>query len=221
MPNIAIIDDNAEQSETLARILNHYLKKFGSNLNVLTKFPYKEKDLDLYFEYIEDNDVCLLILDERLNDKEVPEGGTIEYKGNQLVGSLRTRLKDFPIFMVTAHADDDELLARESDFEGIFNRDEITVKEESANLNVPRLIRAAQRFLESNNKELSEFNQITTAISSGDDNPKLIEKLQALQIKLELPFSGFDDRNSWLNEYEDQIKLLENLNKQIKNKLPK
>ena len=61
MPNIAIIDDNREQRETLKKALQVYLKQQGSTLEVIDMFPLKEyKD---YFPWIEKSDISVLIFD--------------------------------------------------------------------------------------------------------------------------------------------------------------
>lgn len=217
MPNIAIIDDNPESSGTLKKTLDHHLKKFGSNLSVIVQYPFA--DPNKYFDFIAVNDVCLLILDERLNDQATPEGSPVDYKGNQLVGQLRKQLKDFPILMITTYSNEDDVLEKESEFEYLLNRDDITLNKETANLYIPRLIRSAQRFLDSNNKELSEYNELTQRVASGETSPELIQRLEALQVKLELPNSGFDDRKVWLDQYAKHIEELEALKKELYTKI--
>lgn len=217
MPQIAIIDDNTDQSSTLKKTLEHYLNKFGSNLTVITQFPFQ--DIEQYFEFIENNEVCVLILDERLNDQSGPDSGPVAYKGNQLVTELRERLKDFPIFMITTYPPDDDLLSKFSQFEYILTRQEITEDEEGGNKFVPIIIRSAQRFLDSNNKELGEFNELTKQVAAGNTDPETLERLKALQVKLELPTVGFNDRSVWLDEYQAHIEKLEALKKELWQKL--
>ena len=217
MPQIAIIDDNPELSGTLKKTIEHHLKKFGSNLTVISQYPFSE--IGKYFSFVAENDVCLLILDERLNDQATPEGSPVNYKGNQLVTELRKQLKDFPIMMITTFSSEEDVLDKESEFEYLLNRDDITLNEETANLFIPRLIRSAQRFLESNNKELSEYNELTQRIAGGETNPEIVQRLEALQVKLELPTAGFDDRKAWLDQYEKHIEELEALKKELYSKI--
>jgi len=216
MPQIAIIDDNPEQSSTLKKTLDHYLQKFGSDLTVIIQYPYA--DIEQYFDFINQNEICVLILDERLNDQTTPEGAPVDYKGNELVGELRKKLKDIPIFMVTTYSPDDDLLAKFSEFEYILTRGEITEEADGYKF-VPIIIRSAQRYLDANNEELSEFNELTQKVAAGNSDPSLIQRLEALQVKLELPNSGFDDRKVWLDEYENHIKELEALKNDLQQKL--
>jgi hypothetical protein len=210
MSSIAIIDDNVEISETLKLNIKQQLENFNSPFDVITKFPFK--DVNDYFEFFTRNNVCVLILDERLNDKSNDMSGPVDYKGNQLVTIIRERLKDFPIFSITTYSDDTDLQSKLSEFEYIVQRDKFVEESESY---VPIIIRAANRFLESNRDELSEFNRLTMEIAGGDTDPKKIQQLQALQLKLELPYTGFDDRKNWLDKYEVHIAELEKLKTEL------
>lgn len=214
MATIAIIDDNPEQSGTILNNLEIAISEFKSDLKAISSLPFK--DPNEYFNFIDKNDICVLILDEKLNDQPIDENGPINYKGSQLVTFLREKLKDFPIYSVTNFVAADELKEKESEFEEVIPRGDFI---EHTNKYFSRILRASKNYLNENLDELSEFNDLTIAISGGDKNPELITRLQALQVKLALPFSGFDERNAWLNEYENQIKSLEKLNEIIKSKL--
>jgi len=213
MAAIAIIDDNIEQSNSLKLALSQYLENFNCPLNVITQFPFNE--FNNYFEFIEQNEVCVLILDERLNNHSSDKNGPVDYKGNQLVSVIREKLKDFPIFSITTFSDDEDLLSKESEFEFILPRDKFV---EEGNNYVPKIIRAAQRYLESNIKELNEFGKLTKEIAGGNSNPEKIKRLEALQLKLELPIVDFNERKDWLDQYESQINDLIKLKKEIQKK---
>ena len=216
MASIAIIDDNLDQSDTLKIALKQYLENLENPFEVITQFPFK--DINKYFDFIDQNEVCVLILDERLNNQSIGQQEPVDYKGNQLVSIIRERYKEFPIFSVTTYADDEDLKEKFSEFEYIIKRDEFV---EEGSKYVPIILRAAQRFLESNLSELDEYARLAKEIAGGDNNPEKIKKLKALQVKLELPITGFEDRQSWLNEYELHIKDLEQLKKKLETKLPK
>jgi len=216
MAKIAIVDDNKDQSGTVKTNIEIALAEIGSDLEVITSVPFK--DPNSYFDFIEQNEICVLILDEMLNDQSNDENGPVDYKGSDLITTLRTKLPDFPIFALTVIPTDGDLKEKYSLYEDIISRKEFY---DDANKYVPKFWRAAKNYLKENIDELSEFNQLTTDISGGNTDPELIKKLQALQVKLEMPFSGFDDRNSWLKEYESQINSLEKLNETIKSKLDK
>ena len=214
MAAIAIVDDNVDQSESLKVALKQYLENFKNPLDVITLFPFK--DINQYFDFIEQNKVCVLILDERLNNHSSNSDGPVDYKGNQLVTVIRERLKDFPIFSITTYPEDDDLISKTGEFEYILPRYKFV---EEGNNYVPIIIRAAQRYLESNLNELNEFSELTKLIAGGENDPIKIARLQALQFKLELPFSGFDDRKNWLDKYESHISELEKIKEELQKKI--
>jgi hypothetical protein len=216
MASIAIIDDDTDQSGTVAQNLILALAEIGSDLQVITSAPFN--DPNEYFNFIDANEVCVLILDEKLNDRGNNDRGPVDYLGSELVTILRTKLKEFPIFAITNYIGEPELNEKYSQYEEIIYRKDFLFGTEKF---FPKIWRAAKNYLSEKTDELSQYNELTMEISGGNDDPKLIQKLQALQVKLELPFSGFDDRNSWLKEYEDQINSLEKLNALIKSKLRK
>jgi hypothetical protein len=216
MAKIAIIDDNPDQSGTVQNNIEIELKKMRSTIEVITSLPFA--DPNDFFNYIQKNEVCVLIIDEMLNDQSIGERGPVSYKGNQLVTTLREHLKEIPIFALTVIPTDPDLKSKFSQYEDIISRKEFY---DNAEVYVPKFWRAAKNYLKENIDEFNEFNELTKEISGGNNDPTLLKRLQALQVKLELPFSGFDDRKNWLNKYEDQINSLEKLNTLIKSKLGK
>ena len=216
MPRIAIIDDNPDQSSSTRRSIELELMSLDSTLEVITALPFK--DPNHYFDFIQRNEVCVLVLDQMLNDQKVDETGSVDYKGSQIIKELRSKLIDLPIFALTVYTTDEDLKEKYKEYDDIISRDEFY---KDAGRFVPKFWRAARNYLRENIDELSRFNEITKAVSGGDQDPEIIKELQALQVKLELPFSGFENRSEWLNEYENQLKELEEINQMIKAKLPK
>jgi hypothetical protein len=214
MASIAIIDDNMEHSGTVQTNIELGLEELGSNLKVITSLPFKNPND--YFAYLNENEVSVLILDEKLNDLSIDEHGPVGYKGSELVTLLRAKLPDFPIFALTVIPTEGDLIDKYSEYEDIISREEFY---KDANKYVPKFWRAAKNYLNANVEEFSEYNELTQLIAGGNNDPEMLKKLQALQLKLELPFSGFDDRNLWLAQYESQITSLNELNELIKSKL--
>jgi hypothetical protein len=186
----------------------------NSTVEVITTLPFKE--INNYFSFIEVNAVCVIILDEKLNDQAVDEEGAVSYKGSDLVTALRVQLKNMPIFALTVIPEEHNLLEKFSEYEQIISRDEFY---NSPDKYVPIFLRAAKNYLRDNQSDLSVFNDLTKNIAGGNEDDETLQKLKALQVKMELPFSGFEDRNAWLDEYEKQITTLQEINELIKNKL--
>lgn len=214
MAKIAIIDDDTDQSGTVKDNLELSLNEIGSDLEVITSTPFQ--DPNDYFEFINKNEVCVLILDERLNDKSNDGNAPVDYLGSELVTALRRKLIEFPIFTITNYTGDGDLKEKYCEYEDVIIRKDFLFNTQKY---APKIWRSAKNYLKENIDELSLFNELTKEISGGNKNPDMLRKLQALQVKIELPFSGFDDRNAWLIEYEKQIDSLAKLNEIIKSKL--
>jgi len=214
MATIAIIDDNKDQSETVQTNIEIGLDEIGSDLKVITSLPFKNPND--YFAFLEKYEVSVLILDEMLNDQAIDESGPVDYKGSELVSLLRSKLPDFPIFALTVIPSESDLKEKYSLYEDIISRKEFY---DDSNKYVPKFWRAAKNYLKENIDEFSEFNDLTKIVAAGNSDPELLKKLQALQIKLELPLTDFDDRNSWLNVYEKHVQDLNDLNELINSKI--
>lgn len=213
MPTIAIIDDNPEQSLTAKYNIELELENMSSTIEVITSFPFRE--FKEYFNFIEKNEVCVLLLDEQLNDQKFDQKGPVDYLGSQLVSVLRESLKDFPIFALTVTPNKEELTAKYALYEDVIGRLDFIENTEKF---VPKILRSAKNYLTKTAIGYERFNELAQIISAGNEDEVLIKELQDLQAKLELPFSGFESKNSWLNEYEKQINELEELNKLIQSK---
>jgi CheY-like chemotaxis protein len=217
MPAIAIIDDNRDQRETLKKRLSFHLREHESSLLVIDQFPFAK--YEEYFPWIDGNDVRVLILDEKLNDQTDNGQGPVDYKGNELVSQIRSKLKDIPIFTITAHAEDQDLQAKFGEFDHIINREDFN---EHGSKYVEIMIRSTQRYLDENEEELREFDALTKLVASGTATQENKTRLAALQVKLNLPLSGdLMNREQWLKEYEKHIQDLEVLKIAIENKLKK
>ncbi|WP_128547185.1 hypothetical protein [Larkinella soli] len=214
---IAIIDDNKDQRETLQKALKILLSANGSDLDVITVFPFE--NLELYSKWILDEEICVLIFDEKMHDGREDGQGPVHYKGSDLVDTIRQVFKDIPIFTVTAYANDEELRAKFGHFEQIINRkDFIWFGDRYVNI----IIRASQRYLDQNQKEMAEYNSLTKLAALGDIDQKDSERLEALQIKLSLPvINTLKDRGEWIRKYESQIDALNQLLQTVQAKVKK
>jgi len=212
MVKIAIVDDNREQRETSAIRLRLFLKELNSYLEVIDIFPF-EKYSD-YYGFIDIENVIALIIDEKLYNDSQEDKEPVEYNGSDLVSVLRERYKYIPVFTLTNFPTDDELLENVNEFDSIFYKKEFSIKQ------VEIIHRACQRYLMENQLELSLYNELTKKVASGKAESGDIEKLNALQQKLEIPLSSeLKDREIWLKEFEKQIDILEEIKVKLENKL--
>lgn len=214
---IGIIDDNFDQRETLRLSLGVYLENNNSTFEVIDIFPFVTETFQEYFQWIKDENIVCLIFDERMNNETENGIGPVGYKGDQLVSIIRERFKDIPIYVITSNKGDDELTEKFSEFEDIIERQEFIDEGEKY---VNRIIRATQRYLDENKNELHEFQKLSEKIASGKYSDEDYNSLLALQTKLHLPLdTTLNDRQEWLDEYENTIAELEKLKIELKSKL--
>jgi CheY-like chemotaxis protein len=214
MAKIALVDDSKDQRETYKKLLSLFLKAKESSLEVIDIFPFKE--FTDYYSWIIDENIVVLIFDEKLyNDSDVGLE-PVNYNGSFLVKKIRERFKDIPIFTLTNFPDDEELQRNFNQFEYILSKNDFAQK------HVDIILRASQRYLDENQKQLALFDNLTKKIASGNAEGNDIEVLKALQVKLQIPV-GIDlkDREDWLKDYENQIAALELIKKNLESKIKK
>lgn len=214
---IGIIDDNFDQRETLRRSLEVYLENNDSSFQVIDRFPFVTDTFHEYFQWIQEENIVCLIFDERMHNETENGLGPVGYRGDQLVSIVRQRFKDIPIYVITSNKGDEELKEKFSEFEDIIERQEF-INEGDKYVN--RIIRATQRYLDENKNELHEFQKLSEKIASGEYSREDYENLLAIQTKLHLPLEAtLNDRQEWLDEYENTINELEQLKKELELKL--
>ncbi len=217
MQNFLIVDDNLEQSETVQSNIQIELEKLGINdFGVICLFPFEK--FEEYFDFISSNNVCILILDEKLNDQSNKEGNTVDYLGHNLVSIIRGRFQDLPIYTITNYSNDADVQSVFSEYDQVISRKDFY---NASQKYVPIMLRAAVKFVDRYSRTLSELTDLSQQIASGDKSPEKIERIKALQAAIELPLLGFDDRQSWLNEYDQQLNELTIIREELLKKINK
>ena len=117
MPTIGIIDDREDVRKTLRMGMKTVLE---SDWNTVDSSPLPQ--LNDYLSWIGTNKIVSLIVDEKLNEIALDLSGAVDYYGHDLVDFLRSRLKTFPIFVVTSYPDEQSLKDRFKDVEAIIDR---------------------------------------------------------------------------------------------------
>lgn len=182
---ILIVDDRADVRGTLREMVELHLPQ-DADIEVDDMFPLD--DVEGYASYIHENDIAALLLDERLNEARNPDTGRhIPYFGHEVVGSLRSALPDFPIYVVTTFRTDSDLVAKESEFEDVVERGEFQ-KEPQKYTN--RIQRAASRFREAMRQQLQILDELTTKAAHGALTEGERDTLAGVRQLLGLPFSG-------------------------------
>ncbi|WP_423736527.1 hypothetical protein [Chitinophaga caseinilytica] len=210
MPTIGIIDDRKDFRETLNRRLLLSLKKHKIDFSVLDVDPFSE--LQDYVNWITENDIALLIVDERLQ-----EGGgkiNVKYNGSNLIEFLRSILPEFPVVAITSYPNDEDLQKKFPLFDEILGRTEFHNKSDEYTL---RFVRYAQRFLGIYSKQLIRISELSESIAKGTASKEDVEELKSIQQYLNIPFTAyaFANREDWLKQYEGKLKELSEISNRI------
>lgn len=201
---IAVIDDNVDARNFVTSAIEDAITNLdiGSEWSVLKSSPFpKLKD---YTEWVNKEQVGVLVVDERLGEVPDSDGQTANYKGSDLVGVLRKQFKDMPIYGVTSHPADPSLKEHFALFDEVVERDIFMSK---AGQYVERFLRTYKNFLDLNEKELTELSIISKKIALGTANTVLRKRAEAIQQNLEIPVvtTALNSRKEWLDEYEKLI----------------
>ncbi|HEY1248975.1 MAG TPA: hypothetical protein VGE97_08320, partial [Nitrososphaera sp.] len=185
MPAIGIIDDRKDHRTTLARAVSVSIPKefedVGWTVNDSSPLP----NINDYSAWLTENDIAVLIVDEKLTEQTRAGVKHVTYEGHNIVDFLRRRIPDFPIYVVTAYPEESAVLARFKDVEEVFDRKTFTA---NAMKTVPRLIRAGQRYFDSFRQQLTELSELSKKIATGKETSADIARIKALQTFLQMPF---------------------------------
>lgn len=215
--NFLIVDDNSEQSETVQSNIELELDRLNiTDFKVLTIFPFEEPEK--YFEFISDNNICVLILDEKLNDQSNAAGKTVNYLGHDLVSIIRGHFKDLPIYTITNYSDDGDVQNSFHEYDQVISRKDFYSQPEKY---VPIMARAASKFVDRYTKILSELTKLSQEVAAGDKSSEKIERIKALQTSVELPLVGVTDRLGWLNAYEAELNELKSIREELLKRINK
>jgi hypothetical protein len=217
---IAVIDDNVDARNFVTSAIEDAITnlEIGTEWSVLESAPFpKLKD---YTDWVNKQQVGVLVVDERLGEVPDADGKTANYKGSDLVGVLRKQFKDMPIYGVTSHPADPSLKEHFALFDEVVERDIFMSK---ASQYVERFLRTYKNFLDLNEKELSELSVISKKIAQGKATNAQKKRAEAIQQNLEIPVTtlALSSRKELLDEYEKTIKEIKKTQQDAKKHLKK
>lgn len=215
MALVGIIDDRKEVRQRLAKKFKRYLKEKKISWDVKEYPPFD--NINDYPNWISNNKIIILLVDEKLKEVPLREKFHSQYDGHDLVKLVRKTNKQLPIYIVTAYSnEDDELTRMEGDFEGIIPRSKFNTQE-LANQQFKKFFRVTQTYLNEFNSEYLRLAELSELVALNKATEIDKNDLKALQQKLQLPLSNFiaKDRNDWIKELEIKTKELKDLSIEI------
>src|SRR5690349_2216734 len=122
MDAIAVVDDREEMRGTVVRIISRQLRKQGIDWDVIAAEPLER--VEDYLSWLDENEIRVLVLDEKLNEVTGSSGARVEYPGHAVANFLRDIRPDLPQFIVTSIRNIDELDASAADLDAVIERDD-------------------------------------------------------------------------------------------------
>lgn len=209
MPTIAIIDDRRELRQTLKNSIDNELIKKWHSIDI-----HPLPALIDYYSWIIENEIAVILLDERLHERTDTHIMYVNYNGHDLVDYIRQTIPTLPIFIITSYPQDNELLKKFKDVEEIIKRDDFCIK---ADAYVPRILRSAQKFLETFEDELNELAKKAEKIAKGTATQRDIQTINAIRAKIGLVFPSevFVQNNEIMLKIEKKIEKLKKAKRSI------
>jgi hypothetical protein len=217
MRNIGLIDDKDKSRRAFMLKLNLELEESYKGWKVVDSKPFH--DPETYRQWILENEISVLIIDERLDEEKLEDGSYVKYFGSDLVKVLRNYFKDIPIYCITNIEITEHLKNALSYFNLILSRKKFDDDIENY-LNL--FIKSGVSFYTEFKKELGRLGELSELLAKGEANEKDILEIQSLQTRLVIPHLTEEliSRENYLNELEkkiEEIKLLQqNLIKALK-----
>jgi hypothetical protein len=198
MDTIAVIDDRADMRGTVVTYIKVGLEDLGIDWDVIESGPLS--DIEGYASWIKENDVRVLILDEKLNE-EIAGEEAVAYCGHDVASILRKQMPDLPQMIITS-------VDRSDDLEGAAELDAIVRRDEfnnHANTYVERMVRLGKSYLDRHESELAELTRITENILNETATAEERERIDAIRAKAQLSVIQLDTQSmqEWLAKAND------------------
>lgn len=179
MPCIAVIDDRSKIRMSVVRLIRQQLRTLDESKEweVIDSPPLP--DIEGYDSWIAENEVTVLVLDEKLDESHEDDSEAVQYFGHQVASHLRARIPDLPQFIITAIPNPDDL-----DEEGARSLDGIVARgafSARPAVYVQRMLRSGQSFLDRNEGQLAEMAKLSEAAARGNASPEELSHLGALR----------------------------------------
>jgi hypothetical protein len=203
MKTIAIIDDKDAARKSFARQITNALERLYPDWKVIDRKPFLNPKE--YPQWIIENEISILILDEQLDGEAVEDGKNVDYNGHDLVKELRFRFKDLPVYSITSYAVNEDLRKSLTYFNLILSMRDF---DEDPDNYINLFVRSGINFYNEYQKELGRLGELSEKIATGEAKETDLLEIQSLQTRLLIPHltEELASREIYLNELEKKIK---------------
>jgi len=184
MSVIAVVDDREAMRESVAERIKLGLEDLDLDWEVIAEEPLET--IEEYPAWIAENEISVLVLDEKLGEEIGTRGVATAYSGHEVATALREKIPELPQLIITSIRNSEELEGA-AELDAIVQRDEF---DKHSRVYVERMVRLAKRFVERNEEELAELTKITQKVVDGTANSEDIIRLSAIREKIQMGVKG-------------------------------
>lgn len=212
---LGIVDDKRTQRTSFKRKIERNLK--NTPWSVIDRKPFF--DLNDYPQWILENEISALILDERLNEEAV-DGKNVGYYGHEVAEFIRASIPDMPLYSITNYERTADLRNSISSFNLVLGRSKFDGDIENY-LNT--ITKSGEDYFRKNSQKLSRLGEIAELIASGSISNELMEEMKALQTYLSIPHlsSLVNHRTIFLNDLESTLETMKKVQVDIERRIRK
>lgn len=212
MKTIAVIDDKDAARKGFAREITNALERLYPDWKVIDRKPFM--DIKEYPQWIIENEVAVLILDEQLDGEAVEEGKNVDYNGHDLIRELRIRFKDLPVYSITSYALSEDLKNSLSYFNLILSSRDF---DDEIDKYINLFVKSGLKFYNEYQKELERLGELSEKIANGNVTEEELKEASGLQTRLLIPNIVVEtfNREQYLSKLEENLNEVKKINTQI------
>jgi len=185
----------------------------SENWEVIDTYPLD--NLEEYPMWINQGDIAVLLLDERLQESRGTQQHHITYGGHDVVSIVRSRHPTLPIFIVTENQEDDGVIEKFKDVEDVIGR---TAFYRKAVEYVTRFIRSGLKFYEIHKEELAILDGFSQKMAKGESiSADEQQQAKAIRLKLSIAYDveSLSSRGQWIGRFEAEVDSLKSITTEI------
>jgi hypothetical protein len=216
MNNIGLIDDRNNQRKSFMRKLNLRLEALYPDWKIIDSKPFKTPEE--YRQWVLENEISVLIIDERLNEESLADGTYAPDLGSEVVKKLRDYFKDLPIYCITNIDITEELKSALQYFNLILSRSKFDADLDNY---LNSFIRSGIIFYTAYKEELALLGELSEKIAKGIATVDEVKEAHSLQMRLVIPHltEELTSREVYLKDLETQIDEIKKLQQELLNSL--
>lgn len=199
---IGLIDDRVDVLETTSNAIKVLLYEEYEGWDLISSQPFSE--LDEYRTWIIENNLGVVIVDQKLNEKKINGKDYSIFLGNEVISYIRENFKDLPLFGLTTFS----VTAMDNVKPIAYDIIERSKFEPNIEFFVRMFVKSGDNYYKLNRNKLERLSQLAENIALGKSTEDEKNEAKGLQTDLILPHysENIIDRETYLSEIDESLK---------------